>query len=116
MRAPCPGRCRASPGSACGHSSGAHLAEDFAYVETIDPDTGRAVPEGEWGRHVITTFGKDGMLLRYDLEELCRLFPRAPLVTLLHVRGSVSPLIEDRPDGGLRISRAMSWSAVKPDA
>jgi glycosyltransferase involved in cell wall biosynthesis len=31
------------------------------------------------------------------LEELCRLFPGAPLLTLLHVKGSVSPLIEDRP-------------------
>lgn len=31
------------------------------------------------------------------LEELCRLFPDAPLLTLLHVRGSVSKLIEDRP-------------------
>jgi glycosyltransferase involved in cell wall biosynthesis len=30
------------------------------------------------------------------LEELCRLFPGAPLLTLLHVPGSVSPLIEDR--------------------
>ncbi len=30
------------------------------------------------------------------LEELCRLFPEAPLVTLLHVKGSVSPLIEGR--------------------
>lgn len=31
------------------------------------------------------------------LEALCRLFPEAPLYTLLHVPGSVSPLIEDRP-------------------
>ena len=31
------------------------------------------------------------------LEELCRIFPGAPLLTLLHVPGSVSPLIEDRP-------------------
>ncbi len=31
------------------------------------------------------------------LEALCRLFPQAPLYTLLHVPGSVSPLIEDRP-------------------
>jgi len=30
------------------------------------------------------------------LESLCRLFPHAPLYTLLHNRGSVSPLIEDR--------------------
>ncbi len=31
------------------------------------------------------------------LEALCRLFPDAPLYTLLHLPGSVSPLIEDRP-------------------
>lgn len=31
------------------------------------------------------------------LEELCRLFPQAPIFTLLHVPGSVSPLIERHP-------------------
>lgn len=31
------------------------------------------------------------------LESLCRLFPEAPLWTLLHNRGSVSPTIENRP-------------------
>jgi glycosyltransferase involved in cell wall biosynthesis len=31
------------------------------------------------------------------LESLCRLFPRAPLFTLVHKRGSVSELIESRP-------------------
>ncbi|MEW5911766.1 MAG: glycosyltransferase [Thermodesulfobacteriota bacterium] len=31
------------------------------------------------------------------LEALCRLFPQAPLYTLLHLPGSVSRLIEDRP-------------------
>jgi len=31
------------------------------------------------------------------LEALCRLFPDAPLYTLLHIPGSVSPLIEHRP-------------------
>ncbi|MFZ5585768.1 MAG: glycosyltransferase [Thermodesulfobacteriota bacterium] len=30
------------------------------------------------------------------LESFCRLFPQAPLYTLLHVEGSVSPLIGDR--------------------
>jgi len=30
------------------------------------------------------------------LEELCRLFPRADLFTLVHQKGSVSPLIENR--------------------
>ncbi|MCB2226000.1 MAG: glycosyltransferase [Desulfarculaceae bacterium] len=31
------------------------------------------------------------------LEAMCRLFPDAPLYTLLHIPGSVSPIIEDRP-------------------
>ncbi len=31
------------------------------------------------------------------LESFCRLFPDAPLLTLLHIKGSVSKLIEDRP-------------------
>ena len=31
------------------------------------------------------------------LESLCRIFPDAPLYTLVHARGSVSPLIEQRP-------------------
>ena len=60
-------------GSPCGESTGAHLAEDYAYVQALDPVSGLEVPEGEWGTHVITTFGKDGALIRYDLEELCRI-------------------------------------------
>lgn len=39
------------------------------------------------------------------LEELCRWFPGAPLFTLLHVRGSVSPEIEDRPIRTSALSR-----------
>ena len=31
------------------------------------------------------------------LEVLCRMFPQAPLFTLMHVEGSVAPVIEDRP-------------------
>ena len=31
------------------------------------------------------------------LESLCRLFPDAPILTLVHTRGSVSPLIERHP-------------------
>src|SRR5437867_13446139 len=31
------------------------------------------------------------------LEVLCRRWPDAPLYTLLHKRGAVSPLIEERP-------------------
>jgi glycosyltransferase involved in cell wall biosynthesis len=31
------------------------------------------------------------------LEVLCRMFPHAPVFTLMHVEGSVAPVIEDRP-------------------
>ena len=48
---------------------GAHLHEDWAIVQAIDPDTGRDVPDGQWGNLVVTTIGRDNGLLRYDLEE-----------------------------------------------
>ncbi len=60
-------------GSPCAQSTGAHLAEDYTFVQVVDPVTGEEVPEGQWGTHVITTFGIDGALIRYDLEELCRI-------------------------------------------
>lgn len=54
-------------------SDGAHLHEDWAIVQAVDPDTGRDVPEGQWGNLVITTIGRDNGLLRYDLEEAAML-------------------------------------------
>jgi phenylacetate-CoA ligase len=60
-------------GGRCGESTGAHIAEDYAFVQAIDPATGKEVADGEWGNHVITTFGKDGSLIRYDMDELCRI-------------------------------------------
>jgi phenylacetate-CoA ligase len=58
-------------GDVCGQGEGAHLNEDWALVEAIDPESGRAVPEGEWGALVVTTLDRDNGLLRYDLEEAC---------------------------------------------
>ncbi len=56
-------------GSACTHSPGAHLHEDWAIIQAVDPRTGGDVPEGEWGDLVVTTLDRDNGLLRYDLEE-----------------------------------------------
>ncbi len=56
-------------GGACGRSAGAHLHEDWAVVQAVDPATGREVPDGEWGNLVVTTLDRDNGLLRYDLEE-----------------------------------------------
>ena len=65
--------CYAYLGSGCGVLPGAHLHEDWAVVQAVDPATGRDVPDGEWGNLTVTTLGRDNGLLRYDLEEACAL-------------------------------------------
>jgi phenylacetate-CoA ligase len=62
--------CFAYLGGSCG-APGAHLNEDRAIVQAVDPETGREVPDGEWGDLVVTTLDRDGALVRYDLEEAC---------------------------------------------
>lgn len=54
------------PGPQC---SGGHVHEDWGIVQAVDPDTGRDVPDGQWGNLVVTTLDRDNGLLRYDLEE-----------------------------------------------
>jgi phenylacetate-CoA ligase len=61
--------CFAYLGGTCGEAPGAHLAEDMAVVQAVDPRTGRDVPDGEWGHLVVTTLDRDNGLLRYDVEE-----------------------------------------------
>jgi phenylacetate-CoA ligase len=61
-------------GETCGHSAGAHLHEDRAIVQAVDPATGKEVPHGEWGTLVVTTLGRDNGMIRYDLEEACKLY------------------------------------------
>lgn len=63
--------CFAYVGGPCQQSPGAHVHEDRAIVQAVDPKTGREVPDGEWGDLVVTTLGRDNGLLRYDLEEAC---------------------------------------------
>jgi phenylacetate-CoA ligase len=59
-------------GSACDERDGAHVAEDLAIVEVIDPATGRPSGDGERGSLVVTVLEKDNFLLRYDLEDVVR--------------------------------------------
>ncbi|HTF54273.1 MAG TPA: hypothetical protein VK735_43080 [Pseudonocardia sp.] len=65
--------CVAYLGSSCGVSGGAHLAEDYALVEAVDPASGEPVPDGERGRLVVTSLGRDNPMLRYDLEDMVRI-------------------------------------------
>ena len=71
------------PGVACECElrCGLHGWEDHFLFETIDPDTGQAVPEGEPGELVITTLTKQALpMLRYRTRDITRL-ETAPAVT-----------------------------------
>lgn len=61
------------PGVACDciYHKGLHVYEDHFLPEIIDPDTLKAVPEGETGELVFTTLTKEGIpLLRYRTRDL----------------------------------------------
>ena len=60
----------------CSHNTGMHYWDDFIYVEIIDPQTLRPLPDGEWGEIVITTLVKEGApLIRYRTHDLSRIIP-----------------------------------------
>jgi phenylacetate-CoA ligase len=69
--------CYAFVASPCHQSPGGHVNEDWCVLEATDQETGRPVPDGEWGSLTITTLDRDNALLRYDLEEAVKL-ERAP--------------------------------------
>jgi phenylacetate-CoA ligase len=62
-------------GSACRPGAGAHLAEDWAIVEALDPQTGASVPDGERGYFTVTSLGRDNPMIRYDMEDVIRIEP-----------------------------------------
>lgn len=58
----------------CAENNGMHVQEDYFFVEIIDPDTLKPLPDGEKGELVITTLGKEGMpLVRYRTRDICYL-------------------------------------------
>ena len=63
------------PGVACECEcrAGLHGWEDHFLFEVIDPDTGRAVPDGQAGELVITTLTKEALpMLRYRTRDITR--------------------------------------------
>jgi phenylacetate-CoA ligase len=55
---------------------GLHVWEDHFYPEIIDPQTGRALPDGERGELTFTSLTKEGMpVIRYRTRDLTRLLP-----------------------------------------
>lgn len=66
----------AGPGVAfdCPCQTGMHINEDFFYPEVIDPETGKPLPDGEYGELVFTCIGKEALpLLRYRTRDVCKL-------------------------------------------
>lgn len=60
-------------GGGCMQFQGAHICEDYAVVECFDPLTGQPQPDMTRGHLVVTTIGRDNVMLRYDLEDIIRL-------------------------------------------
>ena len=60
----------------CSHGTAMHYWDDYIYIEIIDPQTGKTVPDGEMGEIVITTLVKEGApLIRYRTHDLSRIVP-----------------------------------------
>lgn len=56
--------------------SGSYLWEDHFYPEIVNPDTGEAVPDGEWGVLVLSSMTRTAMpILRYWTGDITRLLP-----------------------------------------
>ena len=60
----------------CRYEQGMHYWDDYIYLEIIDPDTGKNLPDGEWGEIVITTLVKEGApLIRFRTHDISRIIP-----------------------------------------
>ncbi len=61
-------------GIECGYHGGYHLYEGDIYAEILDPDTGLAMKDGEWGEVVVTTLTREGMpMIRYRTGDISRI-------------------------------------------
>ena len=55
----------------CSEQSGMHINEDHFIIETIDPKTGKVLPEGERGEMVFTAITKEAFpLMRYRTKDI----------------------------------------------
>lgn len=60
----------------CKADSAMHIWSDYVYLEIVDPDTGKPVPDGEPGEIVLTTLQKEGApLVRFRTHDLSRIVP-----------------------------------------
>jgi phenylacetate-CoA ligase len=59
----------------CKVHNGMHAPEDYVILEVIDPDTNEPTPPGERGYLTLTTFDRDNIVIRYNLEDVVHVNP-----------------------------------------
>ena len=60
----------------CSYHNGLHIEEDYYYVEILNPETHKPVPDGEYGELVITPLHHEAMpLIRYCTRDITRIIP-----------------------------------------
>lgn len=70
----------------CKLHEGMHVPEDYLVLEVIDPDTNEPTPPGERGYLTVTTFDRDNIMVRYNLEDLVYVNPAPCPCSETHVR------------------------------
>jgi phenylacetate-CoA ligase len=104
-------------GSACAPGRGAHIAEDFAIVEVVDPLTGEAVPDGARGSLVVTSLGRENPMIRYDLEDVVRIEDEACPCGETSRRGFYEGRVQDLvPVAGRTLLPIDVWWELPADA
>jgi phenylacetate-CoA ligase len=104
-------------GSACAPGRGAHLAEDFAIVEVLDPKTYEPVADGQRGSLVVTSLGRDNPMLRYDIGDVVRVEAAACECGETSRRGFYEGRLKDQvPIAGKELLPIDVWWELEPDA
>lgn len=63
-------------GISCDYDCGMHYWDDYIYLEILDPETLKPVPDGEYGEICITTLHKEGApLIRFRTHDISRILP-----------------------------------------
>ncbi len=71
----------------CTIKNGMHIWEDSYHVETINPETGNLLADGEEGELVLTTLKREATpLVRYRTRDLTRIIPEPCPCGLIHRR------------------------------
>lgn len=85
-------------GVECEALNGYHMREADLYFEIINPETGRVVPDGEWGEAVFTTLTRQAMpLIRYRTGDFASFSPvPCPCGTFLKTMKRVKGRLENK--------------------